>query len=897
MTTTLLPPSIPNDTTSSRVRRPTPDINGFCHGYELRRHRHEDQANEGSLRCRADWERFIGPIERWGSWNPWDGHFGAVVLPFCRPERLAVICYIFECTQLNMDTDNIALDETEYRTVRSVLGTKQIQSKMLLELLSIDAPCAEVVIDSWKTMIATTAKRDKTRPFSNLDEYVDYRIIDTGAPFVDTLMRFGMGILLTPDEQKCIEPIVKPCYAALGLANDYFSFDIEWEEFQTEKEKSTMTNANVAAFIDREGKDNFKLQNYLKAQGYQIPGNVAWSLRCPRYHPHLVPEASVLLEEASSQTNGVEELKDTSVERTRSPSQDSDISEQSPTFWSGSSRSSMRSSHLLGPAEYISSLPSKGVREAFIDGLNVWLVLPDHRVNQLKSIAQTLHNASLMLDDIEDSSPLRRGQPATHMIFGAAQTINSANYLLVHAMEKVRQLDDPACVDIYLEEMRNLFIGQSFDLYWTRQGECPSEEEYLEMVRQKTGGLFRLLARLMVQVSPVQQKGFRFGPLLSSLSCILGEFFQIRDDYKNLTEEYTGQKGFCEDLDEGKFSFPLIHALTSQPKNVQLRGILQQSRSAGGLDVPLKEKVLAHLRHAGSIEYTEAKMRELMEQITDVVVRLEGESGCPNWVVRLLIHRLKKILIILSDANAFPMKKTSGEATGQTISQPSGFFLMELAKPLQKLLESGHEVVFASPSGKEPVPDPTSESLAAFAGNFYERRRENDLLERMKRENGFTHPRPFASITDAELPSFAGVFIPGGHAPLADLGENAELGRILRFFHRENKPTAAICHGPYALLSTKVATPTAPGEEGRGEFAYKGYQITCWSDAEEKAMETMLRGEIEKVESRLRNEGAEMVEGVGEKVGKTTLCRELLTGGNPMAADELGERFLRMVSV
>ena len=39
-------------------------------------------------------------------------------------------------------------------------------------------------------------------------------------------------------------------------------------------------------------------------------------------------------------------------------------------------------------------------------------------------------------------------------------------------------------MDIFMEEMRNLFIGQSFDLYWTRFGECPSQEEYLEMVNQ-----------------------------------------------------------------------------------------------------------------------------------------------------------------------------------------------------------------------------------------------------------------------------------------------------------------------------------------------------------------------------------------------------------------------------
>ncbi|KAL2823563.1 class I glutamine amidotransferase-like protein [Aspergillus cavernicola] len=249
----------------------------------------------------------------------------------------------------------------------------------------------------------------------------------------------------------------------------------------------------------------------------------------------------------------------------------------------------------------------------------------------------------------------------------------------------------------------------------------------------------------------------------------------------------------------------------------------------------------------------------------------------------------KKILIILSDADSFPLKKTSGQDAGKTVAQPSGFFLMELAKPLQKLLDAGHEITFASPKGQEPVPDPTSESLAAFAGNFYERRRENELLERMKRENGFNRPRTLQSISDEELPSFAGVFIPGGHAPLRDLGDDKEVGRVLRFFHQENKPTAAICHGPYALLSTKQA--------GDGSFVYKGYKITSWSDAEEKVMETVLGGEVKKVESALRNEGAEMVEGAAEKIGQTTLHRELLTGGNPMAADELGNRFVRMISV
>jgi putative intracellular protease/amidase len=246
----------------------------------------------------------------------------------------------------------------------------------------------------------------------------------------------------------------------------------------------------------------------------------------------------------------------------------------------------------------------------------------------------------------------------------------------------------------------------------------------------------------------------------------------------------------------------------------------------------------------------------------------------------------KKILIVVSDAHSFPLYNTGSD--GKTVSQDSGFFLMELAKPLQKVLDAGYEVTFASPEGKEPQPDPLSVSLLAFAGNIYERRRELDLIERMKRENGFSSPRKFSDISDDELKGYGGVFIPGGHAPLADLGDNPELGRILSHFHRENKPTAALCHGPWAFLSTKYG--------GQKEFAYKGYKLTAWSDAEEKVMETMLRGEIDKVETTLREQGADMQQGVAKSLGSITVDREVVTGDNPMSADAIGDKFLEMLA-
>jgi len=48
------------------------------------------------------------------------------------------------------------------------------------------------------------------------------------------------------------------------------------------------------------------------------------------------------------------------------------------------------------PFEYISSMPSKGVREKFVDALNVWFDVPENIISTIKNIAAKLHSASLM---------------------------------------------------------------------------------------------------------------------------------------------------------------------------------------------------------------------------------------------------------------------------------------------------------------------------------------------------------------------------------------------------------------------------------------------------------------------------------------------------------------------
>jgi geranylgeranyl diphosphate synthase type 3 len=152
---------------------------------------------------------------------------------------------------------------------------------------------------------------------------------------------------------------------------------------------------------------------------------------------------------------------------------------------------------LMGPFEYLYAQKGKDIRRMLIEAFNEWLEIPKQSVEVITRVVGMLHTASLLVDDIEDSSTLRRGLPVAHSIYGTAQTINTANYVYFLALQELQKLNNPASITIYTEEMLNLHRGQGMDLFWRDTLTCPTEDDYLEMVGNKTGGLFRLAIKLM----------------------------------------------------------------------------------------------------------------------------------------------------------------------------------------------------------------------------------------------------------------------------------------------------------------------------------------------------------------------------------------------------------------
>ncbi|CAK9833325.1 Terpene synthase [Anthophora retusa] len=269
---------------------------------------------------------------------------------------------------------------------------------------------------------------------------------------------------------------------------------------------------------------------------------------------------------------------------------------------------------LLEPFSYILQVPGKQIRAKLAHAFNYWLKIPQDKLRAVGDIIQLLHTSSLLIDDIQDNSVLRRGIPVAHNIYGIASTITAANYVIFIALERVLALNHSEGTQVYVEQLLELHRGQGMEIYWRDNYICPSETAYKQMTIRKTGGLFNLAVRLMQLFSDCKED-------YTPLGGILGLYFQIRDDYCNLyLQEYAENKSYCEDLSEGKFSFPIIHAIQSHPEDRQIINILRQRTK----DIEVKRYCVNLLEKFGSFAYTRAVLEELDKKARDEVQRLGG---------------------------------------------------------------------------------------------------------------------------------------------------------------------------------------------------------------------------------------------------------------------------------
>ena len=236
-------------------------------------------------------------------------------------------------------------------------------------------------------------------------------------------------------------------------------------------------------------------------------------------------------------------------------------------------------------------------------------------------IPEVVHNGTIIIDDVEDSSEMRRGKPCTYKIYGIDIAINVGNAMyymplitLMKYRDRISKEKLSRLYEIYVQEMINLSFGQAMDIAWHKglaNADQINVENYMQMCAYKTGTLARMAARMAAVLADADEK---LVEKLGRFAEAIGVAFQVQDDILDLTSPEFAEKkgGRGQDITEGKRSLMVIYTLkkASEEDRRRLIEILNMHTS----DQALRDEAIAIMEKYGAIDYARNFAKKLVEE-------------------------------------------------------------------------------------------------------------------------------------------------------------------------------------------------------------------------------------------------------------------------------------------
>ena len=239
---------------------------------------------------------------------------------------------------------------------------------------------------------------------------------------------------------------------------------------------------------------------------------------------------------------------------------------------------------------------------------------------------ELLHTASLVHDDINDKSNLRRGQPSVNARFGDSLALLVGDFVFVKLLSVIADLDS-LYIRVLADCCETLVEGETLEALYAGDRSM-SEECYLDIVARKTASLFAACAELGAASAGAdqdQRMAFR------EYGHHLGMAFQIRDD----TLDFVGQsvalgKPVASDLRQGKMSLAPLYALRTTD------GASEVIASNNGLEIA------ELLRNSGALDYALARAYEHSERAKEAL------GAAPDSPQRAELCRLADFAVVRS---------------------------------------------------------------------------------------------------------------------------------------------------------------------------------------------------------------------------------------------------------
>lgn len=244
---------------------------------------------------------------------------------------------------------------------------------------------------------------------------------------------------------------------------------------------------------------------------------------------------------------------------------------------------------------------------------------------------EMLHTASLVHDDVVDSSDTRRGQPAVHTQWSNKVAILTGDYMLAKVISLVAEVRNIRILEIVSNLGRNLSSGEVLQLH-VGQSMWIDEERYLKVIDQKTAQLFQACAEAGAEsagCTPRQRNALR------AYGRLLGLCFQIKDDIFDYSDLEELGKPTMSDLRDGKVTLPLIEALRRAPQDEA-----EDIKAKG-------EKLVTN-------GFAQEEEPRILEHIKSFVLRFKGDE----YAVQRMLGYKKEATEALSVFRDSPEKKS-----------------------------------------------------------------------------------------------------------------------------------------------------------------------------------------------------------------------------------------------
>lgn len=237
----------------------------------------------------------------------------------------------------------------------------------------------------------------------------------------------------------------------------------------------------------------------------------------------------------------------------------------------------------------------------------------------LAAIIEFIHTATLLHDDVVDTSERRRGRLTANAQWGNAPAVLVGDFLYSRAFQLMVALGNMPIMSVLSETTNRIAEGEVQQLANARDPDV-SEAAYFEVIEKKTAILFASaceVAAIVADAEPEQRAALR------GYGHHLGMAFQLVDD----ALDYRGDaqllgKNLGDDLAEGKPTLPLLHVMARGSS--EQAGLVAEAIRAG--DPSQLEAILAAIEHTGALDYTLNKARE---QVDSALVQLKALPESP----------------------------------------------------------------------------------------------------------------------------------------------------------------------------------------------------------------------------------------------------------------------------